>query len=67
MSVFHARRHAPLSSLHCCLCLCCCVVLHMSCAHAENVTCGTRDITPQDKKKAEISIFNKENDKNNDK
>ena len=44
MTVFPPRIHAFLSSLHCCLCWCHCVVLHVSCPHAENMTCCIDDI-----------------------
>ena len=58
MAIFPATKRASLSSLHCCLCLCRCVVLHMSCPHAENMTCHTCDITPGDaRKKTKIFSF----------
>ena len=68
MTVFPARKRASLSSLHCRLCLCRCVVLHVSCPHAESVACPIRDtirVSLRCKKKAKIYISTKENDKNN--
>ena len=47
MAVFPARKHSALFSLHCCLHLCHCVVLHVTCPHDDNVTC-IYGITPQD-------------------
>ena len=66
MTVYPVRKHASLSSLHCCLCLCRCVVLHVSGPRAENVTCRRGDSTLRGRKeKAKIPIFTKENYKNN--
>ena len=63
MTVFLATKRKSLSSLHCYLSRC--VVLQVSCRHAENVTCRTCDITLRSKKKAKIYISIKENDKTN--
>ena len=53
---------AALSSLHCCLC--CWVVLQVSCPRAGNLS-RTWHHSPTRKKKAKIYIFTKENEKNN--
>ena len=50
MTVFPARKHASLSTLDCCLCLCHCVVLNLSCPRAENVTYHVHDITQEESK-----------------
>ena len=57
MVVFSARKHASLSFLHCCLCFCRCMVLHLSCPHAENVTCHIGDIPPRDSRRKQKFIF----------
>ena len=46
----------PPLGLHCCLCLCRCVVLHVTRSHNENVTC-IHDITPRDARRKQKYIF----------
>ena len=48
MTIFPARKRAARVFLHCCLHLCRCVVLHVSCPHDENVACHIHAITPRD-------------------
>uniref|UniRef100_A0A671U0K3 CARMIL C-terminal domain-containing protein n=1 Tax=Sparus aurata TaxID=8175 RepID=A0A671U0K3_SPAAU len=38
-------------------CLCRCVVLHMSCPRAENVTSRSRDVTPRDAEESKIYFY----------
>ena len=49
-------RVGPPLGLHCCLCLCRCVVLHVTRSHDENVTC-IHDITPRDARRKQKYIF----------
>ena len=57
MTIFPARKRASLSSLHFCLCLCCCVVLHVSFPHDENVTFRVRTSLPLKQEETWIKVL----------